>query len=118
MVLTADHGSIPDPKVTGAFQISTTAMQDGINETFDTDGDATKIVQLIQPTQIFVNQAELRQNGHSLEDVARYVMSLTRGQTALPTVTVPADQANEKVFQAAFPSRLMQRLPCLPEARG
>ena len=118
MVLTADHGSIPDPKVTGAFQISTTAMQNGINETLDTDGDQTKIVQLIQPTQIFVNRAELRQNGHTLEDVAEYVMSLTKGQTALPTVTVPADQANEKVFQAAFPSRIMRRLPCLPEARG
>ena len=117
LVLTADHGSLPDPQVTGAFQISTTAMQGGINETFDTDGDDTRIVQLIQPTQIFVDQAELRQNGHTLEDVARYVMSLTKGQTALPTVTVPANQADEKVFQAAFPSRIMQRLPCLPEAR-
>ncbi len=117
MVLTADHGSIPDPKVTGAFQISTTAMQDGINAEFDTDGDSTKIVQLIQPTQIFVDQPELRQNGHTLEDVAEYVMSLTKGQTALPTVSVPADQAGDRVFEAAYPSKIMHRLPCLPEAR-
>jgi hypothetical protein len=117
MVLTADHGSIPDPKVTGAFQISTTAMQDGINAAFDHDGDSTHIVQLIQPTQIFVDQAELQQNGYTLEDVAAYVMSLTKGQTALPTVTVPTDQASDRVFEAAFPSKIMSRLPFLPEAR-
>ena len=118
LVLTADHGSIPDPKVSGAFQISTSAIQTGINETFDADGDQTRIVDLIQPTQIFVNQDELRQNGHTLEDIAEWIMGLTKGQTALPTVSVPADQAGDPVFQAAFPSRIMGHLPCLPEARG
>jgi type I phosphodiesterase/nucleotide pyrophosphatase len=116
LVLTADHGSIPDPKVTGAFQISTTAMTEGINAAFDHDGDATRIVELIQPTQIFVNRAELEQNGYTLADVARYVMTLTKGQTALPTVTVPPDQQTDRVFEAAFPSKIMSRLPCLPEA--
>jgi Type I phosphodiesterase / nucleotide pyrophosphatase len=118
LVLTADHGSIPDPKVSGAFQISTSAIQTGINETFDTDGDQTRVVELIQPTQIFVNQDELRQNGHRLEDVSDWIMGLTKGETALPTVSVPADQAGDPVFEAAFPSRMMDRLPCLPEARG
>jgi Type I phosphodiesterase / nucleotide pyrophosphatase len=118
LVLTADHGSIPDPKVSGAFQISTSAIQTGINATFDTDGDQTMIVDLIQPTQIFVNQDELQQNGHTLEDVSEWIMALTEGETALPTVSVPADQAGDPVFQAAFPSRIMDHLPCLPEARG
>jgi predicted AlkP superfamily pyrophosphatase or phosphodiesterase len=118
LVLTADHGSIPDPKVSGAFQISTSAIQTGINETFDTDGDQLRIVDLIQPTQVFVNQDELRQNGHTLEDVSEWIMGLTKGETALPTVSVPTGQAGDPVFQAAFPSRIMDHLPCLPEARG
>ena len=88
----------------------------GINTAFDHDGDATRIVELIQPTQIFVNRAELEQNGYTLADVARYVMTLTKGQTALPTVTVPPDQQTDRVFEAAFPSKIMSRLPCLPEA--
>ena len=117
MVLTADHGSIPDPKVTGAFQIAATPIQAGINARFDTDGDETHIVQLIQPTQIFVNQAELRQNGHTLEEVSEWILGLTKGQTAQPGVSVPADQADDLVFQAAFPSKMMRHLPCLPEAR-
>ena len=44
LVLTADHGSIPDPEVSGAFQISAGPIASGTNATFDTDGDDTKLV--------------------------------------------------------------------------
>ena len=118
MVLTADHGSIPDPQISGAFQISATPIAAGINSAFDTDGDDTHIVQLIQPTQIFINERELAQNGHTLDEVARYVMDLTKAETAQPGVVVPPEEANDLVFQASFPSSLMSELPCLPEARG
>jgi hypothetical protein len=118
LVLTADHGSIPDPEVSGAFQISATPIANGINTTFDTDGDDTHIVQLIQPTQIFIDTDELEQNGHTLDELATWIMGLTKADTAQPGVTVPPDQADDLVFQAAFPSALMDHLPCLPEARG
>jgi hypothetical protein len=116
-VLTADHGSIPDPDVTGAFQISATPIVSGIQEAFDTDGDDTRIVQLVQPTQIFVDERELRQNGHTLEEVSDWVIGLTKGDVALPGVIVPPDQADDPAFHAAFPSVLMDDLECLPEAR-
>jgi hypothetical protein len=45
-------------------------------------------------------------------------MGLTKGDTALPGVTVPPAQADDPVFQAAFPSEIMSRLECLPEARA
>jgi Type I phosphodiesterase / nucleotide pyrophosphatase len=118
IALTADHGSLPDPEVTGAFNISATAISDGINATFDTDGDQTRIVELIQPTQMFVNEAELRQNGHDLEDVSRWVFGLTTADTAQPGAPIPAGQADDRVFQAAFPSEMLNRLPCLPDARA
>ena len=118
LVLTSDHGSIPDPEVSGAFQISATPIVNGINTTFDTDGDDTKIVELVQPTQVFVDEQELSQNGHTLEEVAEYVTGLTKADTAQPGVVVPADEADDLVFQAAFPSAIMKDLPCLPEARA
>jgi hypothetical protein len=118
LVLTADHGSIPDPEISGAFQISATPIVNGINTTFDTDGDDTKIVQLVQPTQIFIDEEELRQNGHTLEELSHWIMGLTKADTAQPGVQVPADEADDPVFQAAFPSALMSSLPCLPEASG
>jgi hypothetical protein len=52
----------------------------GINATFDTDGDDTRIVQLVQPTQIFVNEVELRQNGFTLEDVAEWDHGADQGR--------------------------------------
>lgn len=117
-VLTADHGSIPDPKVSGAFQISASPIVSGINSTFDTDGDDVKLVELVQPTQIFINEDELRQNGYTLDEVAEWIMGLTKADTHLPDVVVPAAEADDPVFQAVFPSSLMRELPCLPEARS
>ncbi|GIU99390.1 MAG: hypothetical protein KatS3mg014_1006 [Actinomycetota bacterium] len=116
LVLTADHGAIPDPKVTGAFSIPSIALASGINGTFDTDGDERRVVQMVQPTQVFIDEAELRQNGHTLEEVARWVMGLTKGDVS--TAPLPPGEADDPIFQAAFPSRLLAQLPCLPEARG
>jgi hypothetical protein len=118
MVLTADHGAIPDPKVSGAFQVSTTPIGSGLTAAFDTDADDVPVVQLIQPTQIYVDEAELRQNGGTLEEMARWIMDRTKGNTAGAGVVVPASDQNDKVFAAAFPSQLMTHLDCLPEARG
>ncbi|MGZ8625172.1 MAG: alkaline phosphatase family protein [Actinomycetota bacterium] len=117
-VLTADHGSIPDPQLTGAFQISATPIVNGINTEFDTDGDDTRIVELVQPTQVFVNEDELAQNGHTLEELSEWVMALTKADTAQPGVIVPPEEAGDPVFQAAFPSEIMNHLSCLPEARA
>ncbi|HLA92467.1 MAG TPA: hypothetical protein VJO36_02885, partial [Actinomycetota bacterium] len=66
----------------------------------------------------FVNEAELRQNGHTLEEIADWVMGMTKADTAQPGVIVPAEEADDPVFQAAFPSQIMGDLACLPEARS
>ena len=116
MTVTADHGAVPSPSVSGAFQISSGALATQIRERFD-DADAIPLLQGVYQTGIFVNTDELRQNGYSLDDVARFIMTLTEGQTAGTGVVVPPDEQNDPVFQAAYPSDIMRTLPCLPEAR-
>jgi hypothetical protein len=118
LVVTADHGAMPLPEDSGGFQISTAPIEAGINERFDTDGDDVPVVDLVQPTQVFLNVDELTDNGFTVADVARYVMTLTQAQTAGGGTTVNPATANDPVFQAAFPSDMMPALPCLPEARG
>ncbi|HZD79606.1 MAG TPA: alkaline phosphatase family protein [Actinomycetota bacterium] len=118
LLVTADHGSMIPTRISGGFQISSTPIAAGINARFDHDGDDTHIVELIQPTQIFINTKELRQNGYTLEDVSRYLMDLTRAQTAGAGVAVDPSTADQTVFQAAFPSSIMKGLPCLPETHG
>ncbi len=117
LALTADHGAMPDPTVSGGYQISTAPIEAGINAKFDTNGDNTPVVELVQPSQVFLNTDELTKNGFMVGDVARYIMTLTQQETAGPGQTVNPATANDKVFQAAFPSSLMQDLPCLPEAQ-
>jgi hypothetical protein len=116
--LTADHASMPDPSASGGFNISAGPMQKLINEKFDTDGDDTTIVVLMQPTQVFLDVAELEQNGYTVADVARYMMTFTQAQTAGEGIEPNPGQENDIVMEAAFPSAMMPDLPCLPEARS
>jgi len=116
MVLTADHGSMPDPAASGGFQISTGPMQEMINERFGRAG-GPEIVELMQPTQAFLNLEELEANGDTIEDVARYMATFTQAQTVGAGVVPNPGQDDDIVMSAVFPSALMQDLPCLPEAK-
>ncbi len=115
LAITADHGSMPDPGVSGAYQISTAPMQIMINERFD-DGDDVPVVELMQPTQVFIDEAELAEVGATLGDVSRFMMTFTQLQTEGSGVTAQPGKENETVMAAVFPSALMQDMACLPEA--
>ncbi|MEX1264428.1 MAG: alkaline phosphatase family protein [Actinomycetota bacterium] len=116
MVLTADHAAMPDPAVSGGFQISTGPMQEMINERFGRAG-GPDIVELMQPTQAFLNLEELAANGHTIADVARFMATFTQSQTVGGGVVPNLGQDDDIVMDAVFPSALMQDLPCLPEAK-
>jgi hypothetical protein len=76
------------------------------------------VVRLVQPTQLYLDERELASRGGTIEEVARYAMTFTQAQTAGSGVTPNPGQADDPVFAATFPSRLMRELPCLPEASG
>ena len=116
MVLTADHAAMPDPAASGGYQISAGPMQEMIDREFGRP-QGPEIVELMQPTQAFLNMKELEANGHSVEDVARFMMTFTQAQTAGGGVVPTPGEENDVVMEAAFPSAIMQDLPCLPEAK-
>jgi hypothetical protein len=117
LVLTADHGSMISPSVSGGVQLSSTPIAAGINAAFDHDGDDEPIVQVVQPTQIFVEEPELRENGSTLAQVSQWILGLTRAEVTPAGASVPPEDADDRVFEAAFPSAMMRALACLPEAR-
>ena len=117
LALTADHGHTPDPRVSGAAVISPTALGEVLRSRFDTDGDDVSIVDLVQPTTIFVNEDELDQEGVAVGEIAAEIMTLTKGDVAGDTWPISDDQLDEPAFLAAFPSELLRDLPCL-EGRG
>jgi Type I phosphodiesterase / nucleotide pyrophosphatase len=118
VAVTADHGHTPDPAVTGNFMISPADIGAAVDAAFDGDEDDVRVIDLVQPAEVFINHAELAEHGHTLEEVAELVMTLTKADTAPEGVTVPAAEAGDPVMSAAFPSSLLEDLPCLESVRG
>jgi len=117
LALTADHGTNIDPAISGAFQIDTATIENLLNQRFD-DGDNVPLIDKFRTTEFWFNESELAQSGHDLVDVADYLMSLTQTQAAKPTRPPLPGHENDLVFAGAFPTSLMDQLPCLPEARA
>jgi Type I phosphodiesterase / nucleotide pyrophosphatase len=114
LLLTADHGATPHPRVTGGWPIDTGDVGARIRAAFD-DGDGRPLVQQVQPTQVFLDRGELPAGGAAA--VAGLIGRLTQADTASVGARPAPGEAGDRVFAAAFPSGLMRRLPCLPEAR-
>jgi hypothetical protein len=118
MVLTADHGTQRDPAVSGAFMIDINKLSSLLEETFDRDGDGVPLIEKVRATEIWVNPEELADNGVSLTQMSEYIMGLTEQQTYKNRHTPDPGHDGDRVFAAAFPSSMLSRLPCLPEARA
>ena len=113
LALTADHGHTPDPNVSGGTVISPPAVADAIQAEFDTDGDDTRIVEFTQPTQVFVDLDEMRQNGTTLEEISAYLLTVTKEQVDEGQYPVTPEVADEPAFLAVYPSSMIDDLPCL-----
>ena len=108
LVLTADHGHQFDPKVTGAYPINPKVMQPLLDEHF-----GGPVVQEIRPTQIWLDHKEAQRLGVSETEVSDYIMTLTKADIPTTDVTTPASEQGEKLFEAAFPTSVLARAPCL-----
>jgi hypothetical protein len=117
LALAADHGTQHDPAVSGAFLIDINRLTQDIASTFDGDGDGVPLIQKVRPTEIWLNDAELADNGFTLMQVSRYLMDLTEADTIKAGATPAPGHADDTVFSAALPSSILSKLPCLPQAR-
>jgi arylsulfatase A-like enzyme len=117
MLITADHAAMPNPKVSGGFEISTGAVSQQIEARFDTNGDDVSIVDNVQPGSIFLDEDEVAANDATIDDIARFAQTLTQTDTSGGGVVPNPGQESDPVFQAVFPSSILPNLPCLPEAK-
>jgi hypothetical protein len=115
MLLTADHGTQRDPETSGAFMIDIKKIESGLIETFD-DADEVRLVQKVRPTEIWLDQDELRDNRATLAEVSQWLLGLTQEQTFKNQNLPEPGNEGETVFAAALPSSILSALPCLPEA--
>lgn len=118
MAMTADHGTQRDPEESGAFMIDIRKLESGLAEAFDADGDDVPLVERVRPSEIWLDRAELADNGYTLEQVSRWLLELTQEDTYKNKNVPEPGRERETVFAAALPSSILSALPCLPEARG
>ena len=116
MVLTADHGATPFPKASGAFVVSPGKVASAIQNEFDKDGDDREVLQFVQPTQVFLYKDELADNGYTLEDVARFILTLTKSRTN-ENAPPSKGEADEPVFSAAIRRSCSQLSPVWTRGR-
>lgn len=112
MLVTADHGSTPNPQVSGAFQISSSRLGQAINETFGAGG--APVVEQVKQTELFIDEERLAEGGATLKDMATFVMTLTQSDLESPGVSSVSDP-RAPAFEAAFPSEIIPSLPCATE---
>jgi len=105
--LTADHGFTPKAETTGATIINNFELARDLQSTFDGAMQSPRV------TQTWVNEQELQRGGHSLGDVARYLMNYTRGQNTPNPSSLPPGKGGERLFAAAFPGSVLENLPCV-----
>jgi hypothetical protein len=117
LVLTADHGTQYDPEVSGFFRIDIDRLEQQIAGRFD-DGDDRPLIERMRVTEIWLDDRELAENGHSLEGVARFIAGLTQADTIKQGTAPEPGREREPVFSAVLPSSMLSALPCLPEARN
>lgn len=114
MALTADHGAQIPADVSGGIPIDPNRMKDLVIGTFDNDDDGVELFMRVRPTQLWVDEAELQDNGVTLDEIAEYIGGLTASQVARTDFTIPPGRENELVYEASFPGRLFAQLPCFP----
>ena len=108
LALTADHGFTPKAQTTGATVIDNTELALDLKRNF-------RGIQSPRPTQTWVNEAELKRGGGSLGGIARYLMGYTRAENTRNPASLPPGAGGERLFAAAFPSSVLQKLPCVRE---
>jgi hypothetical protein len=114
LALTSDHGSTPHPDVSGGFLIDAPAVEADLEAAFD-DDDGRPVVKKLRVTQAWIDVAELEENGHTLKDVARFLVAYTKGQNVADPSVLPEDERDDRVFAAAFPGAALTSAPCLPD---
>jgi hypothetical protein len=116
VVVTADHGQTPIDK--GGWPINRAEILNDINERFDTLDNDVNIVQSTSAVSLFMNRAELADNGVRAEEIASYLSRYTINDNTPAGAEVAQefrDRGAERIFSAVFPGR---RLPDIVECTG
>ncbi|MGH2735563.1 MAG: alkaline phosphatase family protein, partial [Actinomycetota bacterium] len=109
VALTADHGQQPDDSAVDGFGISPREIEDDIRAEF---GD---VVRAVWPTEVFLYDDALEEEGVSVEEIARFLGRYTLSDNAqLGESFAGAGQfeLNDRLFEMAIPAAMLPEIDC------
>ncbi len=115
MILTADHGMQRDPAVTGAFLIDIDRLSAAVEGAFG-GSELRPVILKARPTQMWLDTKLLERQGYTVEQVAEFIQGLTQEEVVGTSFILRTGETDDQVFQAVFPTSMIEQLPCLPEA--
>jgi len=112
IVITADHGQQPDATDVGGYGINPREVMADVAAEF---GD---IVLNLRPTQMYLDEQEMRRRGVSLAEVARFLAGYRlRDNTSDPRTLAEGSGdfgPGDRLFSLAAPSDVLEEMQCEP----
>lgn len=115
IAMTADHGQSPDPQVVDAWPIDSAELPRDMARFFEVK--PSDLIEEQRPNGYWIDRQTLSDAGIELTDIARFILTYTLEENAVPDIpTDYRERADERLFQAAFPSdRIGDVIACARE---
>jgi len=100
VMLTSDHGLMPDPERSGGFAIKGQEVLADINAEFDGVDNDVDLAYHLTAYGAYIDEDELARSGVSLEDIGRWLAGYTLGEN------LSNDQSQSETFEGRESERL------------
>lgn len=102
VIVTADHGQQPDDEVIDGYGINPNELEADLSAQFDVTIDR------VLPTQVFLPLEEMRREGVTVEEVARFIGDYRLEENITSeTGTFGSFEPDDRIFEMAVPSELL-----------
>jgi predicted AlkP superfamily pyrophosphatase or phosphodiesterase len=107
VILTADHGQQPDAPAVGGYAIDPNELRDDINDEFG------EVARAVWPTEVFLLDAGLRDEGVEAAEVARFIGGYQLGDNITgDDVYTGSFDAGDRLFDLAIPAEMLGTIDC------
>ena len=111
LIVTADHGQCPEIDANGGVRIDPIQLEEDLNAEFGTS--VFGLVQMVAPSEVYLNPKALTDSGLSAEDVAAFLADYRYGDNIGPYIrpaAVRRDRLRERSFAAVLPASYIAEL--------
>jgi hypothetical protein len=111
LIVTADHGQCPEIDANGGVRIDPIQLEEDLNAEFGTS--VFGLVQMVAPSEVYLNPKALADSGLSAEDVAAFLADYRYGDNIGPYIrpaAVRRDRLRERSFAAVLPASYIAEL--------